>query len=60
MGEDGKIFKDRCKANAIAIRIARAYNKKNKLLFVDITAGRIGTCLQIIEKKSHGRHLFPN
>ena len=34
-------------ANAIAIRIARAYSEKTMLLFVDIMDGMIGIFLQI-------------
>ena len=33
-------------ANAIALRLARAYSKKMKLPFVDIMAGMIGIYLQ--------------
>ena len=41
-------------ANAIAVRIARAYSGKMELQFVDIMVGTIGIFQQIWETKKPG------
>ena len=52
-----KFSRTGAEANAIAIRIARAYNKKNKVI-IYYTA-QDWYCSKIIEKNHMDTHLFP-
>ena len=46
-----KFAKTGAEANAIAIRLCRAYNKKNKIIMCGIMGGMTGICRQFIQKK---------
>ena len=53
MGKKVKFARSGGEANAIAVRIARAFSKKKILRFVAIMDGMIGTCQQIYQTKKN-------